>query len=223
LDSGNKYAGTIIYTPPTDYVGTITISDGADFSGQVVIQPYAMTIALLGDSISNNMGTTYVKTALGNEFSILNVAVCGGTSSEYANDYIGTAKCGGFASQGEQVMTKALNAFSSNGVELVHIMIGTNDLGKETEQYKTNMQMIIDTLRDNPITQSQIKHVIISKLIWRDTSKVGGDLVKMAAFNEVIDELIAENGGFVLIGDEDAYAWFEVDNDTNMSDGLHPN
>jgi hypothetical protein len=56
-------------------------------------------------------------------------------------------------------------------------------------------------------------------LIWSNQV----NLDKIVAFDEVIDELVAENHDFVLLGDEDAYDWFLNDNQANMTDGLHPN
>jgi hypothetical protein len=223
LNSGNNYAATVVYTPITLGQHTVSASVTGDetFESSIFVSPYSTKIGLLGDSITNNMSTTYVASALGSGFSVANAGVCGARAGDYAQNLIDHDVCGGLTAQGGAVMTDTLNLFNNNGIEIVHMMIGTNDLSHSNpEQYKTNMQTIIDTLRSNAITGTNVKHVVLSKLIWRaDQSSVA----KIPAFDTVIDELVVENGDFVLAGDSDAYAWFENDNKTNMTDGLHPN
>jgi lysophospholipase L1-like esterase len=222
LNSGNSYSATITYTPVKFGQHTVTadVSGGETFESEIGVWPYNMKVGLLGDSITNVMGTTFVAEALGSGFSVINAAVCGGRVGDLANDYIDHSVCGGLTAESGTWTTDALNLFAANDVEVVHIMIGTNDLSSWTpEQYKTGMQAIIDKLRDNSITGINIKHLVISKLTWRNASQAIQD--KITAYGDVIDELVAENHDFVLLGDESAYDWF-LSNPSYLYDGLHP-
>jgi len=221
LNSANNYTATVTYTPaaPGHHTVTADVSGGDTFSKNAFVIPYSTTIGLLGDSITNNVGTTYVANALGSGFSIVNVAVCGGRAQDLADDYNTTVKCGGLAGAqnvGDPWRTLAINALLANHVDVVHLMIGTNDLARTPAQYQADMQTTIDALK-----AAGIRQVIISDLIWRNTTQANLD--QIAAFNNVIAQLVANNGGYVLAGDTgDAYTWFKNDNMTNMTDGLHP-
>jgi lysophospholipase L1-like esterase len=123
-------------------------------------------------------------------------------------------------------MTNALSAFSVSGVDIVHIMLGTNDAAGNVLSgvYKTNMQTIIDTLKS-----AGIKHILISGIPYIATNDLNnGDVstqikdASVRAYQQANAELVAENAGFVLSGDTEAYQWFK-DNQNELANDYHPN
>jgi lysophospholipase L1-like esterase len=87
------------------------------------------------------------------------------------------------------------------GADIAQIMLGTNDAGQgiSTEEYKQNMQTIVDQL-----LSSGVKKIIINKPIFAASvsDKINDYWSQLQASPSVFDN---EN---VLIGDEEAYDWF---------------
>ncbi|MDR2541258.1 MAG: GDSL-type esterase/lipase family protein [Candidatus Peribacteria bacterium] len=109
--------------------------------------------------------------------------------------------------------TNAINDFLATGVDLVHVMLGANDViyGVDTNQYKDNLQNLI-----NQIKNAGIKHVILSCPTYSTTR----DSVQLATHCDKIKELVAENSGYVLLGDTQAYDYFK-NNISDIADGVH--
>lgn len=216
LTAANNYVATVTYTPAQSGKHTITanVTGGETLRSEILAQPYSTQIGMLGDSI-----TAHNYASLSNNLVKLNVAVCGGRASEFAANSITGTKCGGLAgaqNTGDPWQTITINTLVENNIDIVHLMLGSNDLWASTPPaYKTHMQTAIDALK-----AAGIKHVILSKLVWRHEVDAP---TRITGFGTIIDELIAENNGYVLPGDTDAYAWFQNDNTANMTDGLHPN
>jgi hypothetical protein len=214
LNAGNNYTATVTYTPITagDTVITATADDTATLTQNITVRPYSTTVGFVGDSMFvNPMGAYAALAYMGAGLSIANAGVNGSTTNRWATDY-------------SNMMTDALTMFTNAGVNLVHIFLGANDAndshGISGEDYKTNMQTIIDTLKTNAL----IKHIIISSPIY--STSVSIDNAKIQAYHSVIQELVAENAGFVLAGDSNAYDWFEQKETANpgsvLVDTLHP-
>ncbi|MDR3169409.1 MAG: GDSL-type esterase/lipase family protein [Candidatus Peribacteria bacterium] len=214
LDAGNKYTATATYTPVIAgaTVITATANDSTTLTQNITVLPYATTIGFVGDSINvNPMGIYAALAYMGAGFSIANAGQNGSATSSWANDY-------------NNMMTNALTMFNNAGVDIVHIFLGANDAnlygGISGEDYKINMQTIIDTLKNN----APIKHVIISSPIYSTYGYT--DNTKIQAYHSVIQELVAENSGFVLGGDRNAYEWFEQQETATpgsaLIDKIHP-
>jgi lysophospholipase L1-like esterase len=112
-------------------------------------------------------------------------------------------------------MIAATGVFLNSGVDIISIMLGTNET-RPVNDYKANMQTIIDILKNEGF-----KHVILNQLIY----KPGGlsQLPLIQQYNTVLVDLVAENSGFVLLGDTQAYAATEAISGVGFYDGAHPN
>jgi lysophospholipase L1-like esterase len=157
------------------------------------------------------------------ESTIVSQAVGGTTSRNWAIDDSGTGNPN-TNNQSVPLLTNALNTFNAGNVELVHLMLGANDGCNAT--YKDNLQIIIDTLKDNSITNQNIKHVILSEPIYRKDGAGENSAFNQCqiAFSADLVALVAENSGFVLLGDTTAFEWFSDHQDEDIwSDSVHEN
>ena len=215
LNSGNSYTATATYTPTK--LGNIEISGqisgGDTLQKGVFISPYSTTIGFIGDSITfRNTGQSpqSAVNALGSGFTASKNGIGSTSTASWANDSF----------SGQPILTNAITAMNSTGVDIVHIMLGANDAAGAAltaAQYENNMQTIIDRLH-----LAGFKHVVISYPIY--ASKVVNDTLLTSYFG-AIDNIVANNGGFVLLGDTSAYQCFKTVSDTNCvlaSDGVHP-
>jgi hypothetical protein len=214
LNSGNSYSQQVTYTPAR--AGEFEISGTANnFAGQVesniFVLPYAPKIGFIGDSItdgnrcsSGNYPSVVAADLL--DMTQYKFGTSGATTKSYLASYLAAAKA----------------SFKTNGVEIVHIMLGTND-SKTSESispddYKNNLQAIIDQLTDPSVG---VKKVILS---YPMSSYLGNDVAaqaKLAAFIPMIDELV--DGETVLLGDTQALADFRTNMGTLTCDTAHPN
>jgi hypothetical protein len=119
-------------------------------------------------------------------------------------------------------MTNAISAFTASGVEIAHIMLGANDAENgvkfSTGVYKSNMENIIETLKDagmKKIILSYPTYIVIPSSI-RDQES----LALIIAYQEVIDELV--DGETVLLGDVEAFDYFSG-HQNELPDKVHPN
>jgi Lysophospholipase L1 and related esterases len=179
------------------------------------LEPVAMEkskILFVGDSITAGLTNC--------DYTIAQCDTVGASAVSKEIDFLGED---GFAAKIDNVqaqttadhLEKGLNV---EGADIAQIMLGTNDAGKgiSKEEYKQNMQSIIDSLLG-----SGVKKVMINKPIFATSIH--------EAINEYWDYLQAEPSVFddasVVKGDEDAYDWFAqktylLDGD---GEGFHPN
>jgi lysophospholipase L1-like esterase/plastocyanin len=215
LNTGNSYTATVTYTPAKSGQFEITadVSGGETFEAEIGVWPYSTTIGYIGDSISRLVGNVDIADG----FTTVNKAVNAAASSDYANDYY-ARNWEVLWPQGTPIMTDAIDAFQSAGVEIVSIMLGTNDVGldnRSVADYKANMETIIDRLKADGF-----KHVILNQSIYQAGWEVGS--TRVAEYNAVLAELVDEYDGFALMGDEQGYEWFKANQSALGGDGLHP-
>ncbi|MDR2540390.1 MAG: SGNH/GDSL hydrolase family protein [Candidatus Peribacteria bacterium] len=186
LNSGNSYTATVNYTPAK--AGTIVISGNpANFTGdlesEIFVSPYSTTIGFIGDSItdgnrcsSNNYPSTIAVGDLGLGFTDIKRGVSGASTQKYL----------------ENNLASSITAFTNGGVDVVHIMLGTNDAfinvsyNISTTDYKINMQAIIDALK-----LAGIRQVVLS---YPTYSSVSRDVALLTGYQDKINELVVENG-----------------------------
>jgi hypothetical protein len=203
----------ITYTPAAlgDIDLTATSENGLMLEANLFVSPYSTTIGFLGDSITNEInyvtkGTTMAM-VLGSGYTTVVQGVGGSKSVDWATDNF---------SGGTPILTNAINAFQSGNVEIVNIMLGTNDSGgTPIANYKANIQTIVDSLKTVGIRQ-----VILNCPIYSTSHLLSNDLI--LGYCGALQELADENGGFALMGDSAAYDWFE-NNTSALPDGTHPN
>jgi lysophospholipase L1-like esterase len=219
LNTDNNRTATGTYIPHK--AGNITLtanfSSTGDKTVEIFASPYSTTMGFIGDSVT--AGTSiqnYLSNLLGEGFLALNYGVPGSRAYGWATNNHG----------GSGIMTNALSAFLLSGVDIVHIMLGTNDAAGNVTSgvYKTNMQTIIDTLKS-----SGIKHIIISDIPYIATNDLNsGDVLtqikdtSVRSYQQANAELITENSGFVLSGDVQAYQRFK-NNQNQLANDYHPN
>ncbi|GHV25334.1 hypothetical protein FACS1894176_03560 [Bacteroidia bacterium] len=214
LNSGNSYTATITYTATQAGLATITaLGIGANKitkTNQVFVSPYVIVIGYIGDSITQGVGGTpnavqVATTVLGTGFTAVNRGVSGSTTKSWVNS----------------LLAGAISEFQSNGIEVVSIMLGTNDSkvaeNISIDDYKTNLETIIIQLKSAGIKKIILNEppYIIPTGQWDATS-----ITKMLGYIDAIDELI--DGETVLRGDTQAYEYFEV-NQGELPDKIHPN
>ncbi|MDR2523971.1 MAG: GDSL-type esterase/lipase family protein [Candidatus Nomurabacteria bacterium] len=225
LNAGNGYNAVVNYTPQhlgdIEILGTTNVNDD-ELRGNIFVIPYSTTIGFIGDSITvGSMQQNPVAAACAvQRFSCLNRGVGDSDTDDWATDNF--SGHGTPPATGADIMSDALTAFGAAGVEVVHIMLGANDaeigVKNSVATYKTNMQTIIDTLKN-----AGIRQVILSYPTYFGISG-GRDAESQAlnlAYQTAVDDLVSENGGFALLGDTSAYAWFEA-NTSALADGTHP-
>jgi lysophospholipase L1-like esterase len=215
LNTDNSYTAEVIYTPAQ--AGLFNISATAsDFDGQlesnIFVSPYSTTIGFIGDSItagnkcsSGNYPPVEAVNELASGFTAINRGISNVTTTTYL---LGTN------------WTSAVNQFNAGGVEVVHIMLGTNDIGDNSitaAVYKENMQTIIDRLFAQV---ASVKKIIISDPMALLANQAPARN-KRAEISVVIDELV--NGETVLRGDKEAYAYFQANLTSLTCDNTHPN
>ena len=110
-------------------------------------------------------------------------------------------------------MTPALDEFKDNDVEIVQVMLGTNDIAQSvpTDQIVDSLNQITGRLLDNGA-----KVVIINRIPY--SSKHNDIAVQQ--LNVAISEL--PNGQNVYLGDSQAYDYFRQNQD-QLYDGIHMN
>jgi lysophospholipase L1-like esterase len=207
----SPYNATVTYTPARsgDIVINVTSSGLAnDYESNVFVSPYSTTIGFIGDSITSGVANN----GIGNIVAA-NKAVDSAVSDLGSGFFANNKGINGSTTQSWLSSIDA-NAASlmSGGVEVVSIMLGTNDCGSIlTADYKSNLQTIIDRLHI-----AGIRKVILQNSIYRV-----GCAARLPEYHAAIAELVTENNGYVLQGDTSAYEYF-ANNQAELGDGVHP-
>jgi hypothetical protein len=192
LHSGNNWTATGTHTP--NQVGTISLTANFASMGaktkEIFVSPYATTIGFIGDSVTKGTNVQTALQNLGRGFVGINAGVGGATANNWANDNHSSTP----------IFTNALQMFT--GVEIVHIMLGTNEAAQNVSSgvYKANMQTLITNLKN-----ADFKHVLISNPPYIDNSNLNsGDTTgikneNLLSYQLANFELIQENSGFVVL------------------------
>ena len=135
--------------------------------------------------------------SLGDNYRAINRGVNGSTTSDWRN----------------KLLDSAIDEFVANDVEIVQIMLGTNDIaqGIPIDEIIDNLRNIIDRLRDNGV-----KIFIINKIPY----SLHRDDLTVRQYNVALDEL--PNGSDIFVGDDQSYQYFREHQD-QLYDGLHMN
>lgn len=165
------------------------------------IFPYSKTIGFVGDSLTFGCckdatpAPTDEVDALGSGYKAINRGVNGSTTRDWLNT----------------LLSPAMAEFKKQNVEVVQVMLGTNDViaGIPTDESINNLQTIADRLVDNGA-----KLVMINKVPYsRDR-----DDLKMRQLNTMIERL--PDNQQIFLGDEDSYDYFYLHQD-ELEDGTH--
>lgn len=167
------------------------------------IIPYSTTIGFIGDSLTfgccndSTPAPTIEVASLGDNYRAINRGVNGSTTSDWRN----------------KLLDSAIDEFVANDVEIVQIMLGTNDIaqGIPINEIIDNLRNIIDQLRDNGV-----KIFIINKIPY----SLHRDDLTVRQYNVALDEL--PNGSDIFMGDDQSYQYFREHQD-QLYDGLHMN
>ena len=163
--------------------------------------PYSKTIGFVGDSLTYGCcsdatpaPTDEVK-LLGSDYTAINRGVNGSTTRDWL----------------DHLLAPAMDEFKERGVEVVQIMLGTNDVLQKIPAAETvdNLKKIAQRLRNGGV-----KVVIINKVPYSS----GRDDIAMRQLNAALNRL--PNGDGVYLGDEAAYDFFRQ-NQGQLSDGTH--
>ncbi len=174
-----------------------------------------ITIGFIGDSITAGSGVPLHQNAvsdetidLGTGYSAVNAGINGTTTVDWRSD------------NGDGYLNKALKLFQANHVQVVSIMLGTNDskgsVSTTPAKYETNMQNIVAG-----VLSAGIKHVILNyppylvpRAPWSNNSQQ-----LLQEYQSKLDLLI--DGKAVIQGDKAAWSYFRVHPD-QLKDGVHP-
>lgn len=178
------------------------------------------TIGYIGDSITYGYAlgssyaslnpatreTIYLSNYYNKPINLVNRGISGSTSGDWVSNYL----------------SGTLTTFKSSGVNVVSIMLGTNDVKMNstitTAQYLQNMTTII-----NASVAAGFK-VILNKAIWVVPGGFGGvwDATANTKLNDYWNALLTlVNGSTVFKGDETGFTYFQ-NNTSEFVDGVHP-
>ncbi|GHV27424.1 hypothetical protein FACS1894176_09330 [Bacteroidia bacterium] len=146
-----------------------------------------------GNFSTNPNAVAVCTETLGSGFIAVNRGVSGSTTRSWV---------------GSGGLPGTVTAFQNNNVDIISIMLGSNDANGNFQissgEYKSNLQVIIDTLKAGGIRQ-----VILQNPIYRDITDTGYKQ-RLIDYQTSITELVAENGGYVLQGGTGAYGYFKT-------------
>ena len=188
-------------TPSTKL--TASTSEANATTRPTTLIPYSTTIGFVGDSLTFGCCTDSTPAPeiemdnLGDNYRAINRGVNGSTTRDWLNS----------------LLEQALAEFRDNNVEVVQVMLGTNDVAANipTDEIVDNLRAITDKLLENGA-----KVVIVNKVPY---SLKHNDLA-IRRLNVALDEL--PNGAGVYLGDDQSYDYFRQHQD-QLEDGLHMN
>jgi lysophospholipase L1-like esterase len=181
-------------------------------------------IGCLGDSITQGIGASAQVPACAQlpkflnkfqsitaTFTSINLGISGTTTADWR--------------PGGSILHDAIAAMTAANVNVVQIMLGTNDakvaVSTSPTGYSSNLQAIIVALMDAGFTT-----VILHEPIYISQAAGQWDLVTSNAliqqYGSAITTLALANAQHVFDGDHLGYEWFRV-NTADSADGIHPN
>lgn len=184
-------------TSTTSAQSASTLTDSA----RVTDLPYNHVIGFIGDSLtvgcceSSSPAPELEMELLGSDYRAINRAINGTTTRDWVGD----------------VLVTAIEEFRNNDVEIVQIMLGTNDVSQNIpiEESIKNYRVIIGRLKE-----VGVKVIVINKIPY----SMDRNDVYVRQLNAALDNLVNEGG--VYIGDAEAYDYFRYHQDM-IYDGVH--
>lgn len=178
-----------------------TTTDKSVDAKTTTIIPYNTTIGFVGDSLTFGCCTGSTPAPelevadLGDNYRAINRGVNGSTTGDWLDN----------------LLEPAMEEFRNNNVEIVQVMLGTNDVahGTATDEIIANLRTIAERLLDNGA-----KVVIVNKIPY----SLRHDDLAIRRLNLALDEL--PNGNGVYLGDDQSYDYFRQHQD-QLEDGLH--
>lgn len=188
-------------TPTVKMATPASESDASTKSTTLI--PYSTTIGFVGDSLTFGCCTNSTPAPeiemdnLGDNYQAINRGVNGSTTRDWLNN----------------LLEPVLAEFRDNNVEIVQLMLGTNDVAANipTGEIVDNLRTIANKLLDNGV-----KVVIVNKIPY---SLKHNDLA-IRQLNVALDEL--PDGEGIYLGDDQSYDYFRQHQD-QLEDGLHMN
>lgn len=180
---------------------TITDSDSTTNKLSLSI-PYSKAIGFVGDSLTYGCCATATPAPtdevkmLGKDYKAINTGINGSTTTDWR----------------DHLLNDALVKFKDNKVEVVQIMLGTNDVaqGIPIDEAISNLRNIAERLR----SEADIKVIIINEAPFTSHN----DDARMRELNARLAELV--DGKTVFLGDRSAYDYF-AQHQNLLVEGLH--
>lgn len=163
---------------------------------------YSKAIGFVGDSLTYGCCATATPAPtdevkmLGSGYKAINTGLNGATTTDWR----------------DHLLDDALTKFRDNKVEIVQVMLGTNDVSQDIPVSETisNLRNITERLRD----EADIKVIIINEVPFSSQR----DDIKMREINAHLPELV--DGKTVFLGDRSAYDYF-AQHQNLLVEGLH--
>lgn len=170
---------------------------------QSLVMPYSKTVGFIGDSLTYGCcqkaipAPTLEAQRLGGDYRAINRGANGSTTADWL----------------DKLLEPALKEFKKNKVEVVQVMLGTNDLVK-----KLPTDEIVDHLREiaDRVKRSGVKIVIVNNIPYSSLL----DDEQAQHLNIRLGHLASERD--VYIGDTSAYDYFKSHQE-QLIDGTHMN
>ena len=168
-----------------------------------LVMPYSKTVGFIGDSLTYGCcqkatpAPTLEAQRLGSDYRAINRGANGSTTADWL----------------DKLLEPALKEFKKNKVEVVQVMLGTNDLVK-----RLPTDEIVDHLREiaDRVKRSGVKIVIVNNIPYSSLL----DDEQARRLNIQLGHLASERD--VYIGDTSAYDYFKSHQE-QLTDGTHMN
>lgn len=168
---------------------------------EVTVIDYNKTIGFIGDSLTygmlseSNPAPEDEVRLLGDGYKAINRGVNGATTQNWLDD----------------LLEPATAEFKKQQVEVVQIMLGTNDA-----EHEVSLDKFLDNYREiiGRLEKAGIKKIIINKIPYTAQRNI----IRLRDYNDNLDQLV--DGELVFIGDDTAFDYFR-DNQNYFADGLH--
>ena len=170
---------------------------------QSLVMPYSKTVGFIGDSLTYGCcqkaipAPTLEVQRLGSDYRAINRGANGSTTADWL----------------DKLLEPALKEFKKNKVEVVQVMLGTNDLVKRlpTDEIVDHLREIADRVKRNGAKMVIVNNIPYSSLL---------DDEQAQHLNIRLGHLASERD--VYIGDTSAYDYFRSHQE-QLTDGTHMN
>lgn len=170
---------------------------------QSLVMPYSKTVGFIGDSLTYGCcqkatpAPTLEVQRLGGDYRAINRGANGSTTADWL----------------DKLLEPALEEFKKNKVEVVQVMLGTNDLVKRlpTDEIVDHLREIADRVKRNGAKMVIVNNIPYSSLLDDEQAR---------HLNIRLGHLASERD--VYIGDTSAYDYFKSHQE-QLTDGTHMN
>lgn len=170
---------------------------------QSLVMPYSKTVGFIGDSLTYGCcqkaipAPTLEVQRLGSDYRAINRGANGSTTADWL----------------DKLLEPALKEFKKNKVEVVQVMLGTNDLVKKlpTDEIVDHLREIADRVKRNGAKMVIVNNIPYSSLLDDEQAR---------RLNIRLGHLAGERD--VYIGDTSAYDYFKSHQE-QLIDGTHMN